>query len=132
MMIVTDTNQLRGICRADFVLTIEDILEMVQLLRETKAAGLAAPQVGIDARFFVTAWGEFFVNPEIVDADNAVYSVEGCLSLPEVTCCKRRWKTIRLADGRKYEGFQAVVIQHELDHLNGVLITDLRDSEFRV
>ena len=42
--------------------------------------------------------------------------VEGCLSLPGVTATLTRWDKIRLADGRTYEGEQAIVIQHEIDH----------------
>ena len=54
---------LRKVCRPDFMLTADDINQMLCLLEETGGLGLAAPQVGIDARFFVTDWGEVFVNP---------------------------------------------------------------------
>ena len=98
--------------------------QMFFLMREKNGLGLAAPQVGIDARLFVTEWGEVFVNPRVVDNAGPIRVTEGCLSLPGVTAAVDRWARIRLADGRIYEGQQAVVILHEIDHLDGVLITD--------
>ena len=115
---------LHRVCRPDFMLEVETIAQMVYLMEETGGLGLAAPQVGIDARLFVTAWGEVFVNPVIVRREGEVRCQEGCLSLPGVTRLKRRRRKIVLADGRVFEGEQAVVIQHETDHLNGILITD--------
>ena len=115
---------LRKICRADFTVNMRDIMQMFALLRERNALGLAAPQVGIDARLFVTVWGEIFVTPRVVEIKRPVRSAEGCLSLPGVTALVDRWGWIRLADGRVYEGQQAVVILHEIDHMDGVLISD--------
>ena len=80
--------------------------------------------MGIDARFFVTEWGEVFVNLRVVGNASPTCVTEGCLSLPGVTAAVDRWAKIRLADGHIYEGQQAVAIQHEIDHLDGVLITD--------
>ena len=115
---------LHHICRCDFMLEVETVARIFRLLEETGGLGLAAPQVGIDARFFVTAWGEVFVNPRIVYGIDKVPSEEGCLSLPGVTRVKRRCRKIVMADGRTFEGQKAIVIQHETDHLNGILITD--------
>ena len=115
---------LHRVCRPDFVLDVDTIEQMFHLLEETGGLGLAAPQVGIDARFFVTAWGEVFVNPRIVCGKVKCHRQEGCLSLPGVTRFKRRCRKIVLEDGRAFEGQQAIVIQHETDHLNGILITD--------
>ena len=108
----------------DFVLKADTIQQMVHLLEETGGLGLAAPQVGIDARLFVTVWGEVFVNPTIVRREGEVRCQEGCLSLPGVTRLKKRCRSVVLADGRIFEGEQAIVIQHETDHLDGILITD--------
>ena len=115
---------LRKVCRPDFTITADEINQMLYLLEENGGLGLAAPQVGIDARLFVTAWGEVFINPRVVDIAGPIRTTEGCLSLPSVTATVDRWAKICLADGRIYEGQRAVVILHEIDHLDGVLITD--------
>ena len=124
-LVVPNDPILRTNCRPDFVIRRGTVEGMLWLLRQYGGYGLAAPQVGIDARLFVTKWNEVFVNPRIVAISEPVSSVEGCLSLPGVTATLTRWNKIRLADGRTYEGEQAIVIQHEIDHLNGVLISDL-------
>ena len=115
---------LRKVCRPDFTITADEINQMLYLLDETGGLGLAAPQVGIDARLFVAEWGEVFINPRVVGIAGPIRVAEGCLSLPNVTATIDRWAKIRLADGRIYEGQRAVVILHEIDHLDGVLITD--------
>ena len=58
-----DDPVLRKVCRADFVIGDKTLDRMFALMREKGGLGLAAPQVGIDARLFVTEWGEVFVNP---------------------------------------------------------------------
>jgi len=115
---------LRTICRADFTIRRGDIDEMFDLMRQHGGLGLAAPQVGINARLFVTHWGEVFVNPLIVESIGSYLVVEGCLSLPGVAleCC--RYQQITMSSGQVYEGQEAQVIWHECDHLNGILITD--------
>jgi peptide deformylase len=115
---------LRKVCRPDFTITADKINQMLCLLKENGGLGLAAPQVGIDARLFVTEWGEVFINPRVVGIAGPTCATEGCLSLPGVTATIDRWAKICLADGRSYEGQQAVVILHEIDHMDGVLITD--------
>ena len=115
---------LRKVCRSDFTITADAINRMLCLLKENGGLGLAAPQVGIDARLFVTEWGEVFINPRVVGIAKPIRVTEGCLSLPGVTATVDRWAKIRLADGRIYEGQRAGVILHEIDHLDGVLITD--------
>lgn len=115
-------------CRDVFMLDVDTIRQMSALLDSTGGLGLAAPQVGIDARFFITAWGEIFVNPRIVQEHGPYVSApEGCLSLPGVTRFKSRAQRIALNCGRSYEGQEARVIQHEMDHLNGFLITSFRE-----
>jgi peptide deformylase len=112
-------------CRDVFKLNMDTIRQMYALLNSTGGLGLAAPQVGIDGRFFITAWGEIFVNPKIVREHGPCISApEGCLSLPGVTRFKSRAQRIVLNCGRSYDGQEARVIQHELDHLNGVLLAD--------
>ena len=62
-LVSSDTPILRKVCRPDFTITADEISQMFLLMREKNGLGLAAPQVGIDARLFVTGWGEVFVNP---------------------------------------------------------------------
>ena len=81
---------LHRVCRPDFVLRANIIQQMFRLLEETGGLGLAAPQVGIDARFFVTIWGEVFVNPKIAHREGEMQRQEGCLSLPDVIRLKKR------------------------------------------
>jgi peptide deformylase len=102
--------------------------------------GLAATQVGINLRIFVidTAAEDepsdlrVFINPEILTTDGAQSWTEGCLSFPGVTEEIKRAERVRARalgrDGNPFEleadGLLAVAIQHETDHLNGVLFID--------
>lgn len=124
--LITDTNNpiLRQQCKPVQVLNAEAVFGMIILCADQQGAGLAAPQVGISERFFVTCWGEIFVNPVIQKCEGDEFeSIEGCLSIPgkqfRVPRRPRVW-----IDGRSYEGAQAIIIQHEYDHLDGVLISD--------
>jgi peptide deformylase len=104
--------------------------------------GLAAPQIGESVRVAVVdctghrkapdAHGELIlVNPVIVAADGSEVGREGCLSIPELTANVRRATAITVeAQGVRVEaaGFEARVIQHEIDHLDGLLFLDRVDS----
>jgi peptide deformylase len=71
------------------------------------------------------------VNPRIVSASGAEVGREGCLSIPELTANVRRATTIEVesSDGViRSEGFEARCLQHELDHLDGLLFLDRVDS----
>ncbi len=109
---------------------------------ENEGVGIAAPQVGILRRIIAVERFdkegdpfEIFVNPEIIRYSAERQSgEEGCLSLPDVSGCVSRAKqvTLRYLDGRTFEkreevidGFTAVIVQHEIDHLDGRLFTDL-------
>ena len=109
--------------------------EMCALMRQHQGIGLAAPQVGLRHRLMVCAIAErLFVltNYEVKDASEPRDFVEGCLSLPGVQVNVRRPERIRVTgydvQGQRRSfgasGLWARVIQHELDHLNGVLICD--------
>ncbi len=92
---------------------------MFALLQEHRGLGLAAPQVGINARLFVTSWGEVYINPTITwKGEHLVQAIESCLSFPGVLTPVTRYNEIEI-DGRPYRETQAIVLQHELDHLNG-------------
>jgi peptide deformylase len=111
---------------------------MLELMRQAKGVGLAAPQVGHGIRLFVmNATGKpeddrIFVNPEVCQADGEEISQEGCLSLPGINVDVPRAKTVKLRAkdvvGNPVEqtetGYIARIWQHEVDHLNGVLIID--------
>jgi len=116
---------LSTICRDDFRVTYDQITKMFALMRRSQALGLAAPQVGIPARLFITHWGDIFINPKIAKrSEEIACSREGCLSLPGETFFVKRHRWIELLDGSVFGGDYAYVIQHELDHLNGTLISD--------
>ena len=104
--------------------------------------GLAATQLGEMVRMVVVdvtghkkapvSNGRLvLVNPRIVSAAGAEVGREGCLSIPELTANVRRATTIEVesADGTlRSEGFEARCLQHELDHLDGLLFLDRVDS----
>jgi len=123
-LVKPDDPILHRVCRPDFTIDGDDIQTMFRLLAETDGLGLAAPQVGIDGRLFVTEWGEVFVNPVFTRLGDPLVFHEGCLSFPGRLCARLRHPAVRMADGRVYEGLKAIVIQHEADHLDGICITD--------
>jgi peptide deformylase len=109
--------------------------EMLSLMRLNRGIGLAAPQVGIAKRFFVAQIGRqsmCLVNPMIVARSGSGRLAEGCLSLPEVSVNVQRDLQIEVegfdARGQRrrhaLEGLWARVAQHEIDHLDGILICD--------
>ena len=98
--------------------------------------GLAAIQIGFPDRIVVMDLGDGmkeYINPEIISrSPDIVYSQEGCLSVPGKRFVCKRNKELELSytnlsnskQTRKLDGFPAVVAQHEIDHLDGVLICD--------
>jgi peptide deformylase len=126
--------------------------DMVETMREAPGVGLAAPQVGVSEQVIVVEYAEpeeveegeepkevepklyVMVNPEIVKSSpDTVFGVEGCLSVPglvgeverknevRIKALNRRGQPMKL----KADGWLARIFQHEIDHLNGVLFTDL-------
>jgi peptide deformylase len=116
--------------------------EMLILMRANNGIGLAAPQVGIVKRLFVCELEDHavcIINPRMRNAKGRSEMVEGCLSLPgvHVNVTRSDQILVRCFDlsGRrrrfKISGLWARVVQHELDHLNGLLICDYgEDLEF--
>ena len=110
--------------------------EMADVMYVKDGVGLAAPQVGISKRIVVADIGDgllCLINPEILSrGDEEKVLEEGCLSLPGVRVDVSRTEKITVAGldekGRcvqkDVEGLGARVLQHEIDHLNGVLIID--------
>ncbi len=133
---------------------LQDIEDLKKMLREgNNAAGLAAPQIGLNKRFFGSKeLGEgdvlVFINPEIkktygekiypkiIDEDKKESDfLEGCLSFPGFFGTVKRFLEIEvswqelsegrlLTKNRKLGGFEAIVWQHEFDHLDGVVFID--------
>jgi len=119
--------------------------DMFKAMHESGGIGLAAPQVGILKKIIVVDTGEegechAFVNPKIVwRSDEECLMKEGCLSIPGVEGEVVRSDRIKVkaddpATGEEFtfeaDGLLARVIQHEMDHLNGVLFVDLlQDAE---
>ncbi|WP_291259714.1 peptide deformylase [Fusobacterium sp.] len=119
----------------------DEILEildnMVETMYETKGVGLAAPQVGISKRIFVCDQGDGVVrkviNPVITPlTENLIECEEGCLSVPGIYKKVQRPEKIRVEymneKGEEVteeaEGFLAIIMQHEFDHLEAVLFVD--------
>jgi len=125
----------------------EVVDEMFQTMYANNGVGLAAPQIGILKRFFITNCSpnkeksqEFvFINPEIIETSGIQKGVEGCLSFPgEWTQKERPAEVIVVASGlsgkrfkMKAKGFLARCILHEYDHCEGkVFIDDIEKRNF--
>jgi len=118
--------------------------DMVETMQQTKGVGLAAPQVGVSLRVVVLQQpGEepiAIINPEIVKRAGEREVTEGCLSIPgyagdikrsvSVTVKGRdqQGKTIRI----KATGLMAQALEHEIDHLNGVLYIDHLEGQDKI
>src|SRR5579884_2330265 len=119
--------------------------DMLETMYHEKGIGLAAVQVGVLKRLLVTdiAWRDeegitpgnqkVLVNPEIVeDSEEMNVYKEGCLSFPDQFAEVERPKTVRVRylnlDGvqkeENFTGLEATCIQHEIDHLNGIVFVD--------
>lgn len=119
----------------------DEILEildnMVETMRSAKGVGLAAPQVGISKRIFVCDQGDGVVrkviNPVITPLTEKLMDYEeGCLSVPGIYKKVQRPEKIKIeylnekgeSVTEEVEGFLAIIMQHEYDHLNAVLFVD--------
>jgi len=114
--------------------------EMARIMYNHEGIGLAAPQIGVLRRLIIADIGEgllSLINPEILHRRGEASLLEGCLSLPNVRVQVTRNESIvvRGIDAAEREitrdlsGLMARVIQHEIDHLNGVLILDYGPAE---
>ncbi len=114
--------------------------DMVETMYAAPGIGLAAPQVGISQRIIVIDVSSqeekvpliVLINPEIVEADGLVDSEEGCLSVPEYTAVIKRAERV-VVKGLDIQGnpveiegteLLARALQHEIDHLDGILFVD--------
>lgn len=117
---------------------------MFETMYDSNGIGLAAPQVGMDIRLFVVDGTEIddpstrdfkkvFINPEIIEEFDQTWDYEeGCLSIPNVRADVNRHSKVRIwyqdenfAEHEEvFDGMAARIIQHEYDHIEGILFTD--------
>lgn len=127
---------------ATFDKSLTELVEdMAETMYDAPGIGLAAPQIGKSIKLIVVDISEDkegekqympLVNPEIVAHDGTQLDEEGCLSVPELTANVKRYLKITVAyqdlQGHPHELSTedrfAVVLQHEIDHLNGILFID--------
>ena len=118
----------------------ETMQDMLETMRESMGVGIAGPQVGVMRRIFVAQpdIGEdakvyYMINPVMLEmSDEKELGVEGCLSVPDMVGDVERSVRIKMEatdlEGERkvyeFEGFDARVMQHEYDHLDGILYTD--------
>jgi peptide deformylase len=127
----------------------ELIDDMYETLYNAQGVGLAAPQIGESIRLFVTdasayadqeeeleplrSFKEVFINPEVLEEDGDDWNFEeGCLSIPGIREEVTRPPIVRIRyynrelelQDRTYQGLAARIVQHEYDHIEGVLFTD--------
>ena len=116
------------------------IVDMFETMYEAEGIGLAAPQVGVTERLLVldvrphdpTAEPRVFINPEILWSAGEFVGEEGCLSLPGISGDVKRPAQVHVRardrDGHMFEilldGIAAKALQHEVDHLDGILVLE--------
>ncbi|MEP6758676.1 MAG: peptide deformylase [Actinomycetota bacterium] len=117
--------------------------DMIETMYEAPGVGLAAPQVGMSLRLFVFDDGEhgprFIANPELSEGEGETTEEEGCLSIPGPYHPTTRFRQIRCRGLDQHgepqdlvgEGLLARILQHETDHLQGMLYIDRLDDDGR-
>lgn len=125
---------------------IEDMRQTLESQKDPEGVAIAAPQIGKNLAIFVVSFDNFYraiINPKILkkskklqgkdfDELSSKTELEGCLSIPHFYCPLARSQKVKISytseSGKniveEFSGFAARVIQHEIDHLNGVLFTD--------
>ncbi len=117
--------------------------EMIRMMREENGVGLAAPQIGLSLRLAVAEVENeifYFINPEITSlSQEKILFEEGCLSLPGefFPILRSEEVTVRYQNEKglpkkiRATGLLAIVIQHEVDHLEGILIVNRHKKQQR-
>jgi peptide deformylase len=124
------------------------VADMVETMRDAPGVGLAAPQVALSVRLIVIEYGpdedenvpkKLYVvaNPEIIEkSEEKIAGIEGCLSVPDLIgeVDRHEWIVVKGLNRHgkpfkiKAEGWLARIFQHEIDHVEGILYTDLTDK----
>jgi peptide deformylase len=115
---------------------------MIETMYEAPGVGLAANQIGVQKRLFVYDKGDgpvVVVNPSIVETDGEWTYLEGCLSVPGLSWEITRANAVHLVgydlDGNEIsvetDEYEGRIFQHEMDHLNGVLLIERLDADQR-
>lgn len=127
------------------------VADMVETMRDAPGVGLAAPQVAVPLRLIVVEYGDdedetvpkklFIVaNPEIIEkSEEMVLGIEGCLSVPDLIGEVERHESVVVKGQNrqgqpvkiKASGWLARIFQHEIDHLDGIVYTDLTDKVWK-
>jgi len=133
-LIVTDEKILRQMSKEVSKVDTKVLKDMEDTMKKFDGIGISAIQIGAPQRIFLAGNpAQVFINPKIKDKSSYTkVDWEGCLSCPGAHVRVRRSHSITIQyediEGkiikRKFTGFDARVIQHELDHLNGFLIKD--------
>ncbi len=147
-IVVYPDKKLKEICGqideidGDTIKKAKDLLDTMRFY--SHSVGIAAPQIGELVRIVVVDvskakkgqkinHGEMvMLNPEIIDWQSIIKTREGCMSVPDYTGNVNRARKVTVKymdlDGKEHrfdtEGFEAVVVQHEIDHLDGILFID--------
>ena len=123
--------------------TVRSLLDnMVQTMQEADGVGLAAPQVGVSLRVVVIDVGEGLIeliNPEIVASEGCETGTVGCLSIPGMYGDVERFTAVTVQGIDRHgapitvqgSGLLARALQHEIDHLEGILFIERAQSVFR-
>jgi len=133
--VLRNTNKEVTVFDPSFATLVDDMFETMYA---APGVGLAAPQVGVNQQFFILDVSEdrtepmVFANPKIIHQEGIEEMEEGCLSFPGVYANVKRAQSITCEaqdkEGKTFkvdaEELFAICIQHELDHLNGVLFID--------
>lgn len=139
LTILTDENKLLR-KKSKRVASIDDSIKnlcvsLIDTMISSNGVGLAAIQCGVLKQIVIALIDnepKIFINPEIISTSNELVSgEEGCLSIPGTFIEKKRYNTVtvkyRNIKGRPcldtYEGLSARILQHEIDHLHGILMT---------
>ena len=124
------------------------VADMYETMREAPGVGLAAPQIGRNIRLFVAMIGDgeeenrerVFINPSIIERDGFDLGEEGCLSFPNLYGMVERAEsiTLRFNDAEfgerveEFAGYPARIIQHEIDHLDGILLNERAEELYEL
>jgi peptide deformylase len=137
----------------DFGPELQKLVEdMVETMRDAPGVGLAAPQINVPLRVVVIEYGDdeeekvppklyTIINPEFTrKSKETVLGTEGCLSIPGVLGDVERYEALTVKAQNRYgqpmtlkvNGWLARIFQHEVDHLDGVLFTELAEKVWQV